>query len=177
MTYLNDLRLSKKTPFSIVQVIPGTVIGPSEFVATRSQALKHIDRQTKALLFDEMAPRYAFGFVHVRDCARVHIEALNEENVKSNDLPPWFVAAGTSEEAIDGETIWNKAADMVEKDFRKGVEEGVFKIGRSKIPINMPYRVDSRSTEKVLLGGDKIKGFEECVKEVAQWYLNLDKGT
>src|SRR5690242_15819485 len=57
MTLLNDIRLKKETSFSIAQVIPGTVIGPSEFVKTRSQALKHIDRQTKALLFDDMTPR------------------------------------------------------------------------------------------------------------------------
>jgi nucleoside-diphosphate-sugar epimerase len=173
MTYLNDLRLSGTMPFSIVQVIPGTVIGSSEFVTTRSQALQHIDRQTKALLFDEMKPRYAFGFVHVRDCATVHIEALDESKVRTEDLPPWFVAAGTSEKGVDGERLWSGAAYMVEKRFAKEIEEGMFKIGRNKTPINMPYRVDSRLTEKKLLSGEEIKGLEECVEEVARWYLGL----
>jgi hypothetical protein len=49
----------------------------------------------------------------------------------------------------------------------------VFKLGRSKVPINMPYRVDSTETEERLLWGVKMKGFEECVKEVAKWYLSL----
>jgi nucleoside-diphosphate-sugar epimerase len=173
MTYLNDLRLGKKVPFSIVQILPGTVIGSSEFITTRSQALNHIDRQTKALLFDEMKPRYAFGFVHVQDCARVHVEALDEVKVKSEDLPPWFVAAGTPETGVDGETQWTKAVDMVEKEFGKEIEAGMFKVGRSKTPINMPYRIDSRFTEKMLLGGEKIRGLEESVKEVARWYLAL----
>jgi nucleoside-diphosphate-sugar epimerase len=175
MAYLNDLRLSKTLPFSIVQVIPGTVIGPSEFVTTRSQALKHIDRQTKALLFDDMKPRYAFGFVHVQDCAKVHIEALNEEKVKTDDVPSWFVAAGTSEEGIDGEKLWSKTADMVRKKFGKGVEDGVFKIGATKAPINMPYHVNSQLTEQMLMGGKKIRGFEDCVEEVAKWFLALKK--
>jgi nucleoside-diphosphate-sugar epimerase len=173
MKYLNDLQLSKTLPFDIVQVIPGTVIGPSEFVTTRSQALKHIDRQTKALLFDEMKPRYAFGFVHVRDCAEVHIAALNEEKVRSDAFPPWFVAAASSEKGLDGEKVWAKAADMVEREFAKKVKEGVFKVGRDKTPINMPYRVESSETEGRLLCDVEMKRFEECVKEVATWYLSL----
>ncbi|KAF1937042.1 3-beta hydroxysteroid dehydrogenase/isomerase family protein [Clathrospora elynae] len=173
MTYLNSLRIDKSTPFSIAQVIPGTVIGPSEFATTAAQALAHMDRQTKALLFDDMKPRYAFGFVHVQDCARVHIEALNESKVKSDDLPPWFVAAGTVEEGMHGAGLWNSAADMVEGGFAKEVEDGVFKIGRAKVPINMPFRVDSRETERMLLGGDRIRGLEESVREVAVWYVGL----
>lgn len=173
MKYLNDLRLSKTLHFDIVQVIPGTVIGPSEFVTTRSQALKHIDRQTKALLFDEMKPRYAFGFVHVQDCARVHIEALDEKKVRGEDLPPWWVAAATSENGVDGEKMWAQAADMVESEFAREVKEGLFKSGRSKAPINMRYRVDSRGTERSLLEGGQMRGLEECVREVARWYLSL----
>jgi nucleoside-diphosphate-sugar epimerase len=173
MTLLNDLRLKKELAFSIAQIIPGTVMGPSEFVTTRTDALNHIDRQTKALLFDDMAPRYAFGFVHVQDCARIHIEALDEEKVQNEDVPPWYVAAATSEEGLNGEKTWNKAADKVEKEFAEEIENGTFKLGRSKTPLNMPYRVDSQQTEKTLLEGDKIRGLEECVNEVAQWYLSL----
>lgn len=173
MTYLNNLRLSKDTPYSIVQIIPGTVIGPSEFATTTSKAVAHMDRQTKALIFDEMRPRYAFGFVHVEDCAKVHIEALDEKNMKSEDLPPWFVAAGTVGEGIDGPELWKKAAEMIEREFKKEVEAGVFKVGRTKVPINMLYRVDSRLTEKMLLDGQRIRGLEESVREVAHWYVGL----
>jgi nucleoside-diphosphate-sugar epimerase len=175
MTYIDNLRLSKTLPFSIVQIIPGTVIGPSEFVTTRSQALRHIDRQTKALLFDDMKPRYAFGFVHVQDCARIHIEALDEKKVKTEDVPPWFIAAGTSEEGMDGERLWSRAAEMIEKNFKKEVDEDVFKIGANKAPINMPYRVVSQITEQMLMGGKKIRGLEECIDEVAKWFLALKK--
>ncbi|KAJ4363677.1 hypothetical protein N0V83_009973 [Neocucurbitaria cava] len=175
MTYLNDLRLSKTTPFSIVQVIPGTVIGPSEFATTPSAAIAHMDRQTKALLFDEMKPRYAFGFVHVQDCARVHVEALDEAKAKSEELPPWFVAAATIEEGVDGARLWGTVADMVEREYKEEVEEKVFTVGRSKVPVNMPYRVDARLTERMLLGGEKIRGLEESVREVAQWYVDLKK--
>jgi nucleoside-diphosphate-sugar epimerase len=175
MTFLDTLRRSEETLFSIAQVIPGTVIGPSEFATTAAQALAYVDRQTKALLFDDMKPRYAFGFVNVQDCARVHIEALDEGKVRREDVPPWYVAAGGSEEELllDGEMVWKKAGDMVEREYVEEVERGVFKVGRSKTPINMPYRVDSRRTEEMLLGGEKIRGFEECVREVARWYVGL----
>lgn len=173
MIYLDDIRRSRKLPFSIVQVIPGTVIGPSEFATTTVQAVAHMDRQTKALLFDEMKPRYAFGFVHVQDCARVHIAALDEEKAKSENLPPWYIAAATVEDGIDGPGLWNAAADMVERDFATEVERGLFKVGRNKVPINMPFRVDSKLTEETLLGGQKIRGLEESVQEVARWYVDM----
>ena len=173
MTLLNTLRLRTSTSFSIAQVIPGTVIGPSESATTATQALAHMDRQTKALLFDDARPRYAFGFVHVRDCAKVHIEALDEEKVKRGDVPPWYVAAGMTEEGWGGEMVWKGAGDMIEREFGDVVKKGVFTVGRDKTPINMPYRVDSRVTERMLLGGERIRGLEECVREVADWYVRL----
>jgi hypothetical protein len=53
------------------------------------------------------------------------------------------------------------------------VKEGVFKVGRGKAPINMPFRVDSGFTADKLLNGEEIRGLEECVGEVANWYLRL----
>jgi nucleoside-diphosphate-sugar epimerase len=175
MTYLSSLQ-SSSLPFSIAQIIPGTVIGPSEFCRTSREAKARMDRQTKALLFDDQAPRYAFGFVHVEDCARVHVEALDEVQVPSEQLPRWFVAAGTVEERVTGEQVWGRAADVVERDFSREVEEGVFRVGRKRVPINMPFRVDSRVTENMLMGGKRIRGLEECIREVGRWYLGLKRG-
>lgn len=175
MTYLNDLSVKKSQNFSIVQVIPGTVIGPSEFATTAEQALAHMDRHSKALLFDEFKHKYAFGFVHVNDCAKLHIEALDERKVKTEDIPPWFIAAGSSEDGIDGEMLWSKAADLVASEFSKEVDEGVFKLGRGRTPINMPYRVDATLTENMLLGGERIRGLDDCIRDVAQWYVELHR--
>jgi nucleoside-diphosphate-sugar epimerase len=173
MEYLLQLRKSNTMPFSIVQVIPGTVIGTSEFVKTAEDARKHMDRQTRALVFDDNMPRYAFGFVHVQDCARVHIEALDETKVQNDDLPRTFVAAATTEEGLNGKQVWSKAVKMIESEFSHEIEEGVFRVGRERIPVNIPYRVDSRLTEKMLLGGQAIRGLEESVREVAEWYTQL----
>jgi nucleoside-diphosphate-sugar epimerase len=173
MEYLSNLHRSGTLSFSIAQIIPGTVIGPSEFVSTSTEAVAHMDRQTKALLFDDAKPRYAFGFVHVRDCARIHVEALDEGKCTTEELPRWFVAAASVEEGVDGERLWNRAADMVEREFANEVDVGVFRVGRSKVPINMPFRVDSSETERMLMGGEKIRGLEESVREVAKWYIEL----
>ncbi|KAJ4340936.1 hypothetical protein N0V95_007368 [Ascochyta clinopodiicola] len=177
MDYLDQLRRSHEMPFSVVQVIPGTVIGTSEFVKTAEDARKHMDRQTRALLFDDNTPRYAFGFVHVQDCARVHIEALDEEKVKGGDIPPRFVAAATTEEGLNGERVWSKAVRMIENEFASEIKSAVFALGRERTPINMPYRVDSRITEKMLLGGEAIRGLEESVREVARWYAQCVEGS
>ncbi|KAH6625642.1 hypothetical protein C7974DRAFT_434664 [Boeremia exigua] len=171
--YLDQLRVSKTAPYSIVQVIPGTVIGTSEFVETAEQAKKYMDRQTRALVFDDNTPRYAFGFVHVQDCARVHIEALDQQKVADADVPHRYVAAATTEEGLDGDQIWAKAVGMVRREFASEIGKGVFTVGDERTPTNMPYRVDSRITEKTLLGGDKMRSLEESVKEVAQWYVQL----
>jgi nucleoside-diphosphate-sugar epimerase len=134
-----------------------------------------MDRQSKALLFNEASPRYAFGFVHVEDCARVHVEALDQEKVGDGEVPRWYVAAGTVEEGVSGEQLWERAADMVEREYALEVEKGLFSVGRTKTPINMPFRAESRMTEKILLSGDTIRGMEECIREVAQWYSALKK--
>jgi nucleoside-diphosphate-sugar epimerase len=173
MEYLDQLRRSNAMPFSIVQVIPGTVIGPSELARTAEEALKTLDRQTKALIFDDNTPRYAFGFVHVQDCARVHIEALDEEKVRAVDVPPWFIAAATTEEGLNGYQVWAKAVDMIEKVFWNELKIGMFTVGKDRVPINMPYRVDSTETERMLLGGEKIRGLEDSVRDVARWLLTV----
>lgn len=173
MDYLDQLRLKKTMPFSIVQVIPGTVIGTSEFIKTAEEAKNYMDRQTRALIFDDNTPRYAFGFVHVNDCARVHIEALDQDKVKDGDIPPRFVAAATTEEGVDGQQVWSRAIKLIESEFASEIDKGVFAVGGERTPINMPYRVDSRMTEDMLLGGETMKGFEESVREVADWYVQL----
>ncbi|KAJ4983320.1 NAD-binding rossmann-fold containing protein [Stagonosporopsis vannaccii] len=173
INYLDQLRSSKTMPFSIVQVIPGTVIGPSEFVKTAEEARKYMDRQTRALIFDDNTPRYAFGFVHVKDCARVHIEALDQGKVPDSSVPPRFVAAATTEDGVNGDQVWEKAINMIEKDFASEVETGFFKVGRERTPTNMPYCVKSRMTEKLLLNGEPIRGLDDSVKDVAHWYIEL----
>lgn len=149
------------------------MIGPSEFATTSAQALARLDRQTKALLFNDMKPRYAFGFVHVQDCARVHIEALDGRKVEDDALPRWFIAAATVDEGYTGQKLWDETVTMIEQRFSSQVETGVFTVGKTKVPINMPYRVDSKLTERMLFGGGKMRGLQESVEEVAQWYLRL----
>ncbi|KAF3039283.1 hypothetical protein E8E11_003714 [Didymella keratinophila] len=173
MDYLDKLRLDDTLPFSIAQVIPGTVIGTSEFATTAEEAKKQMDRQTRALIFDDNTPRYAFGFVHVEDCARVHIEALDQTKAPDADLPPRFVAAASTEAGLDGTQVWNKAVSMVESDFESEIEKGLFTIGKERTPTNMPYRVDLKQTERMLLDGKAIRGLEESVREVARWYAQL----
>jgi hypothetical protein len=41
------------------------------------------------------------------------------------------------------------------------------------MPINMPYYVASTLTEATLLGDEKFKTLNDCIKEVAEWYRSL----
>ena len=173
MVYLKDLHTSGKVPFSIVQVIPGTVMGSSELVSTAAQARAKMDRMSRALLFNEPKPRYLFGFVHVEDCAKVHVEALDEVQVPDDEIPDWFIAASPSEKGKSGTQLWKEAGEVIERAFKDEVASGMFTIGRNNMPINMPYYVDSSSTERKLLGGDKFRNLYDCVEEVGNWYRAL----
>lgn len=174
MGYLKSLRESAKLPFSIAQIVPGTVIGPSELISSPKEALNTMDRMSKAILMDDMQPRYAFGFVHVDDCAAVQIGALDEDRIPDSVLPDWFIAAAPIPAGKTGEDVWKEACDAVEQAFKQQIDAGVFRVGRQKVPINMPYRVDSDFTERMLFGGrKKFRSLAECVIEVGQWYKDL----
>lgn len=170
-TYLRNVKT--QYPFSIIQIMPGTVIGPSELVTSAHEAYTQMDRMSKALLFNEMKPRYAFGFVQVQDCASVHIEALDTTKVKNDEIPDWFVAAATTEQGKNVDQIWKRIGTMIQTEFSGQVKDGLFTVGVENFPVNMPYRVDSRLTERMLLGGKSFTGLEECIREVAKWYVGL----
>jgi len=173
MTYLKSLRAAAQLPYSIVQVLPGTVIGPSELIVSALDAAARMDRMSRALLFDDPKPRYAFGFVHVDDCAAVHIEALNEDKVPDSELPDWYIAAAPSPPGKSGSEIWRETGDVVEQEFGQEIKCGMVTVGRKNVPINMPYCVESRLTERLLLGGRNFRGLAACVTETGHWYRNL----
>ena len=155
-------------------------MGISELVTTASQAYAQMDRMSKALLFNEEKPQYAFGFVHLNDCAAVHINSLDEVKVPEKDIPDWFVAASTTPEGMEGKDVWREVGYAVERTLGKEVESGLFTVGRENMPVNMPYRVDSTLTERMLLGGAKFRSLEDCVREVGECYRGLieqEKGT
>jgi nucleoside-diphosphate-sugar epimerase len=169
--YINEVK--SNYPFSIVQIMPGTVIGPSELAASVAEAYAQMDRMSKAFLFDEMRPRYAFGFVSVEDCAAIHIEALDQRKVPDGNIPGWFVAAAPTPKEQTAQQLWKEVGEMIEKEFSEQVKDGLFKIGWDKIPVNIPYTVDSTLTEEILLGGKKFKSLIDCVRDVAHWYARL----
>ncbi|KAF2003124.1 hypothetical protein P154DRAFT_520470 [Amniculicola lignicola CBS 123094] len=176
MSFLNSLKSrSPPLPFSIVQVIPGTVIGPSELHTTPHEAKASMDRMSQALLFNTPKAQYCFGFVHVEDCAKVHVEALDEVSVPDVDIPEWFIAGGTGEDGKGIEELWREVGEMVEREFEHEVGEGLFTVGRENWPVNMPYRVENEMTRRMVLGGGKFKSLVECVRDVAGWYKQLDQ--
>ena len=140
---------------------------------TASASLARMDRMSKALLFNDPKARYAFGFVHVDDCAAVHIEALDEDKVPDSELPDWYIAAASSPIGKTGSDIWREAGDAVEQEFKQEIERGIMVVGRDNVPINMPFRVDSRLTERLLLGGRKFRNLADCVTDVGNWYRKL----
>ena len=142
-----------------------------------------MDRMSRALLFSDNKPRYAFGFVHVDDCAAVHVNALDSDllptslltSSKEEEGVDWLVAASSTppSPSVSGEQLWLETAQTLKHAFEDEVQRGVFEIGFDMVPVNMPFRVDGRRTEGLVLGGRRMRGLVECVGEVGCWYSKL----
>lgn len=173
MSFLKDLNSTGRLPFSIVQIVSGTVMGPSELITSVESARIHIDRISKSLLFNGPRASYGFAFVHIWDCARVHIEALDESKAPTVSIPDWFVAGASTRSDATIAHIWNEVGAMVEAEFRDDVSIGLFTVGRHNWPINVPFRVESGLTSTMLMNGDDFKPLSHSIREVAAWYKGL----
>jgi hypothetical protein len=185
MTEILALRSSPTWPqhIKLIQVIPGTVIGPSLLYTSPAEAKGHMDRFTLSLLFaPQPVARFCFGTVSVRDCADVHVAALDPAKFsdESLDKVKFLVAAASTPKDSVGKVkpaqqIWKDVAMRLRKAFEKDAENDTFRIS-DQIPENMPFEVQSVWTEnRVWDGQRKFTDFGTSVEEVGKWYLTLLK--
>ena len=100
--------------------------------------------------------------VHVADVARVHVEAMTNEQIKTHDD---FVINADGTEGI----VWTDSIKIAERHFPMAVEKGILPLGGNTPTLR--HRVDGSKTERVF--GMKMKGFEEQIVSLVGQYVEL----
>lgn len=108
-------------------------------------------------------PGLVFGTtVHVADVARVHVEAMTNEQIKTHED---FVL---NENGTEG-AVWADTITIATKHFPKAVAKGILPLGGNTQTARR--RVDGSKAEKVF--GLKMIGFEEQIVSLVGQYVEL----
>lgn len=100
--------------------------------------------------------------VHVADLARVHVEAMTNEQIKTHED---FVLNENGTEGI----VWADTIKIAEKNFPMAVAKGILPLGGNTQTLRR--RVDGGKAEKVF--GMKMIGFEEQITSLVVQYVEL----
>ncbi|KAL9057864.1 MAG: hypothetical protein Q9162_002094 [Coniocarpon cinnabarinum] len=161
--------------FSIVNIMPGWVLGPEELTTTKRDAFKGSNLILGWLFMPvklnpfldlpdaEEAPLLAES-VHLDDVAEGHVNALNVDKVKGKYRNFLLCSDGPNGPE------WNDAAGIVRRELSEEVAQG-------KIPFigqlgAIKSKFDATPAEKDLLGHRFIP-FEKQVVDTIRYYLHL----
>ena len=100
--------------------------------------------------------------VHVADVARVHVEAMTNEQIKTHAD---FLLNGNGTDGV----VWTDAIKIAEKHFPEAIAKGILLLGGDTQTIRR--RVDGSKAERVF--GMKMKGFEEQIVSLVGQYVEL----
>ncbi|KAL8831102.1 MAG: hypothetical protein Q9191_001051 [Dirinaria sp. TL-2023a] len=176
---VHDYALAKifeTSHFSIVNLMPGWVLGPEELARNRKEAFLGSNLVLGWLFSDQANLTPLLGFysghnppafsltVHLDDVVESHIKSLDTEIVLGK-YRSFLLASGSPRGPI-----FMDAADIVRKELPKEVADG-------KIPFagkldTLPIPFDATPTERDLLG-HPFRSFEEQVTETIKWYVGL----
>ncbi|KAM0799445.1 hypothetical protein BDR22DRAFT_890341 [Usnea florida] len=166
---------SKTVQFSIVNLMPGWILGPEELARSKQEAFKG-SNIILSWLFTEfsMAPYLGLSMdedppllsetVHLNDVVECHIKALNTDKVPGNYRT--FLLCSNPPTG----PVYMDAADVVRKELPQEVADG-------KIPFagklgTIKSKFDSKATERDLLG-HPFQPYANQVKDTIKWYVHL----
>lgn len=153
----------KKPEWDVINILPSFVIGDNEMV-TDPKLIS--DGTVSAAFAQVLGGDSGWGnvpstSVHVKDVARLHVEALNPK-IEGNQS---FLAVS---EGARG-TKWEEAIEIVSRNFPQAVKKGT--LPNNGTAATKRVKVDASRTEKVF--GFKFASYEEQVKSVVTQYLGL----
>ncbi|KAK9330058.1 hypothetical protein V1520DRAFT_391716 [Lipomyces starkeyi] len=155
-----DRFLADRRPhFSIVNVMPGYVIGANELVSDASKVGSGSNGVVMGIVMGQKASvARPCSVVDVQDVARTHLAALDEQRVE-----------GSKSFLLDSDKVsFDDAIDIVKKYFPEAVKDGTLPLGGS-IPA-AHLRLDVSDTIKTF---GPLKNYEAQVKSVVAHYLAL----
>jgi nucleoside-diphosphate-sugar epimerase len=161
-----DKFLVERNPkFTIVNLMPGYVVGRNEFAKGTSGLLASSNVAPLSVVTGTRSPIVRPAIVsHIDDVARIHVEALDEEKVVGNQN--YFIDAKTEGKR----TIFDDANEIAKKYFPDAVEEGILKLGGS---IESAYlRRDTREVQRIF---GELKKYEAGVRDVVGQFVELKR--
>ena len=143
--------------------MPSYIVGRWELALTAAALASGSNGIALSSILGGLMPRPVSGItVHVADVARVHVEAMTNEQITTHED---FVL---NADGTDG-VVWTDTIKIAEKHFPKAVAKGILPLG-GNTPTSR-RRVDGSKTEKVFRM--KMAPFEEQIVSVAGQYVEL----
>ncbi|KAK9234302.1 hypothetical protein V1525DRAFT_413527 [Lipomyces kononenkoae] len=157
---------SEKPSLELIHVFPGFVIGPNELVTNVKDALYGTNRSVLGPILGEDGGRKPSSSIHVSDVAMAHVLALSP-HINSHTNSGFIL----SSEGLRG-TRWEESLQLAKQYFPNEVEQGI--LPTAGTVGTLPVKIDASQTEKVL--GLKLRSFEEQVKDILSYYVQLARG-
>ncbi|KAL5328750.1 hypothetical protein ACEPPN_002254 [Leptodophora sp. 'Broadleaf-Isolate-01'] len=152
----------KKPHFSIVNIMPGLIVGRNELTTVAEDLLKSTNVFILGPVLGLQVPAAACTVIDVRDVARIYVKSLNESKVVGNKN---FVLDA-------GKIKFDDALKIAEQEFPEAIESGVLPLGGH---ISSVYSVfDTKETVETF---GKFYSYSEAAKEVIGQYLELKART
>ncbi|CAH0043436.1 unnamed protein product [Clonostachys solani] len=155
-----------KLHFSVVNVLPGTTVGPNELASTPRELLVGSNMVVMGPLLGIKFAPIPSVVSHVDDVAFAHLKTLNLD-ISPGDI---FSLLPVFNSKADPTLFkWDDAVNIVREEFPEATNCGMFPFGGT-VPV-VQVLADSTEDEKML--GRKFKGYREAVIDVVRQYLKL----
>ena len=159
-----DEFLATQSPhFTIVNIMPGFVIGRSELITKSEDILKSTNAVPLAAVLGVKGDKKPAMITHIDDVARIHVAALDTAKVPGNR--GFLLQSGDG-----GKIVFDDALEVAKEKFADAVEEGILPMGGTT---GDAYQiVDSRETDEVFGG---LKSYKEAVESVLGQFVELKR--
>jgi nucleoside-diphosphate-sugar epimerase len=154
-----------KTNFDVVYILPSGVMGRDNLVLKVEGAVSGTNAWLLGPVLGNKAERtLPDATVHNADVARLHVEALQK-----GKIPEGAYLASAPPKATLEDSRFEDVPNLVRRLFREEVESGLLR--NDGVQESTRSSFDVSKTEETF--GWKFQGFEEQVKDVVGWYIEL----
>ncbi|KAL5327869.1 hypothetical protein ACEPPN_005575 [Leptodophora sp. 'Broadleaf-Isolate-01'] len=164
--HATDTFINTSSPhFTIVNIMPGFVIGRSELITRSEELLKSTNAVPLSIVLGvKNEGKKPAMITHIDDVARAHVGALDTEKVVGN-------RGFLLQSDVGGKVVFEDALLVAREKFADAVEEGILPLGGTTG--NAYQIVDSSATEEVF---GKLKSYREAVESVLGQFVELKRG-
>ncbi|KAI4262111.1 MAG: hypothetical protein L6R42_002702 [Xanthoria sp. 1 TBL-2021] len=159
----NTFLAKNKPHFTVINLMPGIVIGHNELAKTWRDLNKGSNKQTlRHLLGEDVSTKLPSQTVFVDDVAKVHALALKTEKVAKTQN--FLLSSGGNIGRL-----WYRALEIIKKEYMDAVKKGWLSLDGEQ-PINR-VMVDDGKTEKVF--NIKFAGFDKQIRSLLDQWVQL----